>query len=233
MLKISLLASGTLMLNKHDLQRIENGAKKDLVRANNAPPEIEEVSVKEVYLLENGHRTSRICGKVDEEGWPCTYEAGRGTLHVGEGRCKRHSSADVGKKAYLKRYISTLNADTDIAKFMAISNKADEDFYSTDRLVRLLDAFLQLTIHNNQYDFTEKKVNHCIDIIEATRRLIETNQKREMNKSIAIAMSVWLRGVMSIISNNVSPEAYSKIVGQMSNIEMPAEITDINFEEVV
>jgi ribosomal protein L30E len=51
MLKISLLASGTLMLNKHDLQRIENGAKKDLVRANNAPPEIEEVSVKKYTYL--------------------------------------------------------------------------------------------------------------------------------------------------------------------------------------
>ena len=53
-----------------------------------------------------------------------------------------------------------------------------------------------------------------------------------MNKVLATSISLWLRGVLSVIFNNVSSENYNKIVSQISTIELPKEIQEIEFTEV-
>jgi len=220
-------------MKSFEFDRITHLADKDAKRLTTDKPKVEEISLREIYLLnEQGHRVSKICGKVDEEGWPCTKSSGVGTLHEGEGRCKQHDSPDTDKKEYLGRLLETLSADSDMTEFFKKADLAEEDFFDTERLTRAVSAMLYHHISANQFNWSEKKLDRAIDLVETYRRLIDTQQKKEMGKIIATALAVWLRAVMSVIFNNVSPETYSKVVSQISSIELPPEIEAIQFEEV-
>jgi len=77
-------------LNLSKFEQIERLAQRDAKRLTTSPPKVEEISSREIYLLdEQERRVKRICGTMDGE-WPCTISAGSGTLHEGIGKCRRH-----------------------------------------------------------------------------------------------------------------------------------------------
>lgn len=219
-------------MNLHEFERIERLASRDAKRLVSSPPVIEEVSPKEIYLLDNNsHRVKKICGFMDGE-WPCTISAGLNTLHEGIGRCKKHEGTPTGKKEYLQRYLDTLDSDSELTQFFESASKAEEDFFSVENLARMVSGVLHHFITSAQYNWTKKDIDRFLDMIEIWRKLIETQQKKEMNKVLASSISIWLRAVLSVIFNNVSPENYSKIVSQISSIELPKEIEEVQFSEV-
>lgn len=219
-------------MNLSQFEQIERLASRDARRLNSSPPAIEELSPKENYLLdEQGHRVRKICGFKDGE-WPCTMSAGSGTLHEGIGRCRRHENSLTGKKEYLDRYLSTLDSDSELTRFFESAAQSEEDFFSVENLARMVSGVLHHFITSAQYNWAKKDIDRFLDMIEIWRKLIETQQKKEMNKVLATSISIWLRGVLSVIFNNVSSENYNKIVSQISTIELPKEIQEIEFTEV-
>lgn len=219
-------------MNLSQFEQIERLAERDAKRLSSTPPKIEELSPKENYLLdEQGHRVKKICGLKDGE-WPCTMSAGYGTLHEGIGRCRKHENSLTGKREYLDRYLSTLDADSELAQFFESASQSEEDFFSVENLARMVSGVLHHFITSAQYNWSKKDIDRFLDMIEIWRKLIETQQKKEMNKVLATSISMWLRGVLSIIFNTVSSENYNKIVSQISSIELPKEIQEIEFTEV-
>jgi hypothetical protein len=217
----------------NEFDRIERLAQRDAKRLTTEKPKIEEISPKETYLLDqSGHRLKRICGKLDEEGWPCCSIAGQSTLHEGVGRCHRHESGEVGKKEFLGRYLETLSSESELTEFFKKASIAEEDFFNVETIVRMLSSILHHYITAGQFNWSDKKIDRFLDILELYRKLIETQQKKEINKLLASSITIWLRGVLGVVFNNVSPENYSKIVGQISGIELPKEIEEIQFEEI-
>lgn len=219
-------------MNLSKFEQLERLAERDAKRLTTSPPKVEEISSREIYLLdEQERRVKRICGTMDGE-WPCTISAGSGTLHEGIGKCRRHENSLTGKKEYLERYLTTLDSDSELTHFFESASQAEEDFFSVENLARMVSGVLHHFITSAQYNWTKKDIDRFLDMIEIWRKLIETQQKKEMNKVLATSISLWLRGVLSVIFNNVSSENYNKIVSQISTIELPKEIQEIEFTEV-
>lgn len=219
-------------MNLAQFEQIERQSARDAKRLNSVPPQIEEINPREIYLLDlDGHRVKKICGFKDEE-WPCTISAGSGTLHEGIGRCRKHENSLTGKKEYLERYLSTLDTDSELSQFFTSASQAEEDFFSVENLARMVSGVLHHFITSQQFNWSKKDIDRFLDMIEIWRKLIETQQKKEMNKVLASSISIWLRAVLSVIFNSVSPENYNKIVSQISTIELPKEIQEIEFTEI-
>ncbi len=211
---------------------IERQAGKEL-KLSKEPPKIEEISSKEVYLLDdNNNRVSQICGWIDTETkWPCLRTAGEGTIHAGTGRCSSHGS-DTGESQYLDRLVDSISAESELHHFFDQANKAKDDYYDVEKLARMIGAVLQEYVNKYQFSWSEKKIDRFLSMIESWRRIVEVQQKKEQTKLLAITISTIIRAILTIISNNTSGDTYSKIVNQISNIELPAEISDVEFEEI-
>jgi len=215
-----------------DIYKIERDINKE-TKLTTAPPPIEEISTKEVYLLdENKNRLRRICGHIDKEtNWPCLRDSGEGTVHIGLGRCSSHDGG-TGQNEYMERLLKTIDSESEIYEFLSDSSKSDEDFFDVERLVRILDAFLNHYIATNQFGWSKKDIDRFLSILEQYRKLIDTQIKKEQNRVLSSTVSFIIRAILGIIINNVSQDTYAKIVGQIGSINFPKEVSDIEFEEV-
>ncbi len=216
-------------MNKYDIMEIESQARKE-IKKTKEPPSIEKISEKEVYLLDNERRRiKKICGYI-EDGWPCTSKSGQGTLHEGEGHCRKHDYYNAGERGFTERLIQTISTDNDLTKYLDEINSADYDLYDIDRYIKLVDAFLTMHINNNK-SLSGKELSRIMSMLEQNRRFIETHMKKEKNRILAQGIAAWVKSVLQIIINNTSFDLYSKIQSQILSIELPEEITDIEFEE--
>lgn len=215
-----------------DIYQIERDVNKEK-KLTTPPPPIEEISSKEVYLLDaNNNRLRRICGYLDKEtNWPCQRDSGEGTVHVGIGRCSSHDGG-AGQNEYMERLLSTIDKESELYDFLNDSSNANEDFFDVERLVRILDAFLNHYITTNQFNWSKKDIDRFLSILEQYRKLIDTQIKKEQNRVLSSTISFIIRAILGVIINNVSQDTYTKIVGQISSISFPKEVSDIEFEEV-
>jgi len=207
-----------------DLCFIEKKAEKLVIK-----PVIEEVSQKEVYLLENNKRVRRICGKIDNK-LPCLKDAGQGTIHVGEGWCNKHETSI--SKRHLDKYIKNLSKEADLQKYLKIVDKTQDDYYSTESLLKLLHSFLLIHLSKAQFEWSKKEADHAVQLIDQMRKLIDTENKKQQNKILALGIATWIRGVLDVVFKNVSIDTYSKIKDQILSIDLPQEVQDIEFEEI-
>jgi hypothetical protein len=219
-------------LSKIEFDRISGQARKEIIRTTESPPEIEVIEPREIYLLDQGHRVKRICGRLDEYGWPCTNAAGYETFHVGIGKCSKHEGIEVGKKEYLDRYLEVLSTSAPIQKYIKLASSADKESFSGENLLRVIYALLLNHLNDAQYSWSKKESLHVLDLVDAARKLMESNSKIESQKIISTGIVIWLRSVLMTIQNSVSIETFSKIKDQILSIELPRELETIEFSEV-
>lgn len=214
-----------------DINKIARTSKSETRKLTQEPPKVEKINRNEVYLLDDkNRRVMRICG-FDQDGWACTIHAGKGTLHYGEGRCRKHDFTYAGESNYLKRYMKIISDESKLKEYFEIIESSKEDYNDTERLIKVLEGLLMNILNEYQYSMSASDIKRVVALIDQMRKLIETNIKKERNKVLALGLATWIRGVLEIVQGAVSMERFRTIKDQIMEVPLPKEIEDIEFVE--
>lgn len=216
-------------MNEHDLKRIEIDAAMQLRNQDN-PPETEVVSNDEVYLLSDGNRLRQICGYVEDE-WPCLRPAGRGTLHVGTGRCKTHDYKEAGKKDYIKRLYSIIGKESKLSKQLNYIVDNPVKFTIQD-LQNMLGLLLTNFVDMNQNDLSGPNTRQMLEILTEIRKLLESQSKIEQNRVATMAIAAYVDSVLKIVNEHVDRTKFDIIVDKINSTPLPKDIEEIEFVEL-
>jgi len=206
-------------------KQIERSARKDLKKIE--PPLLEQVSVEEIYLLDDDkNRIRRVCG------WEgCLNHPGKGTYHDGVGRCSAHDFVDHGKMDYIKRMASFLETNSKLKTQLEYYSKVPIKFTTQD-LQNMLGLLLTNLMERYQQDLNDAGTFKMLEILKEIRQTLETQSKIEQNKMVTTAISVYINTILATVYDHVPKEKFNIILDKISNTPLPEEIENIEFIEV-
>ena len=131
-----------MILSGKELERMKNEA--IVSDKKQKPQSVEVVDEETIYLLKPGTdiRVRKICGVQDENGWYCDREAGKGTFHVGTGKCSFHEKEGIGRDQYLVRLGNIISTESSLYEFFNTEQFKNIDVTDTKNLITVLYAIL-------------------------------------------------------------------------------------------
>ena len=183
-------------------------------------PIIEKVSDIEVYLLQDGERTRRICGKQKAnmpEGYVCLSKAGAGTEHVGYGYCSIHEMIHPQNKVSMWKRIREENPTMipTIREALETSDSIEKkELVNIDNVIQMQQALLLAQLKTGEgQEWTMKRSEHIISITNAITKAIEA--KSRIEKTISIEpkdLKAFIHQIFDIIKKNLDDINARKIM---------------------